>query len=71
MLKKKKGSKFWAHSYVQLKDGTKIYLEESLSDLEENINSKKETIRVRIAGKFEDIVIKKENIDYYGSVSSI
>lgn len=68
MVKKKIGSKFWACSYVVLKNGTKIYLEEIFEELEEQMNSNSKTVTLEISNKYELIVIKKKNIEFYGEV---
>ncbi len=59
MAKKKIGSKYWADSFVRLKNGTIIYLEEFFWDLDRKMNSKKDTIKVEISNKDENIVIRK------------
>lgn len=68
MVKKKIGSKYWADSYVVLKSGTKIYLEEDFDDLKDQMNSNSKTVTLEISNKDESIVIKKKNIESYGEV---
>lgn len=66
-----KGSRYWADSYVVLKNGRKYYLEQSVSDIERQLKSKKERITLKISKLLpyeETIVIKKEDVDYYGSL---
>ena len=68
MAKKKIGSKYWADSYVVLKNGTKIYLEEDFYDLKDQMNSNSKTVTLEISNKDESIVIKKKKIESYGEV---
>lgn len=66
-----KGSRYWADSYIVLKNGRKYYLEQSVSDIERQLKSKKERISLKISKLLpyeETIVIKKEDVDYYGSL---
>lgn len=68
MMKKKIGSKYWADSYVVLKNGTKIYLEEDFDDLKDKMNSNSKTVTLEISNKDESIVLKKKNIKSYGEI---
>lgn len=65
-MTKKVGSKFWADSYIVLKSGEKVYLEENIYELERQMDSDSKKIRAEISGKDEEIVVKKKEILYYG-----
>ena len=64
----KKGMKFYAHSYVILKNGDTIYLNDSYLDLKRLMESEKDSIELRIAKYIttENITIKKEMVDVFG-----
>lgn len=64
------GSKYWADSYIVLKDGRKFYLEDDVSTLERKLKSDKKRIKVEIASLLSDstISIKKKDISFYGEV---
>lgn len=68
MSKRKIGSKYWADSYVILKNGTKIYLENFLDDLEYQMASDSKTVKAEISNKYSTIIIKKKDISTYGEV---
>lgn len=66
-----KGSRYWAKFYIVLKNGEKFYLEDTISDIEEQIESADKAIRVTLSkwlGGSETICIKRKNIDYYGEI---
>lgn len=61
------GSKFWASSFILLANGKKMYLSNTVSNLEEQMSSKKKEIEVTTSNLFsKTYVVKKENIECYG-----
>ncbi len=62
------GSKYWANSFVITTTGNKMYLSNTLDDLEEQMHSKKATIKVTTSNLISSktFVLYKKNIESYG-----
>ena len=64
-----KGSKYWAKSYVFLKNGQKLYLKETIDDIKAKIYSEQRFIDLNISGLYgRKITINKHFIYYYSKV---
>lgn len=65
-----KGSKFWADSYVVLKNGETIYIENDVDYIEEQMKLDSKKIVFDIAAWIRDeiITIKKQDIMYYAGM---
>lgn len=61
------GSRYWAESFIITTSGQKIYLSNTLYDLEEQMGLPKDTIEVTTSNLYsKTIIIKKKNIESYG-----
>lgn len=63
-----KGSRYWARSFIVTTSGKKIYLSNTLDDLEEQMNSNKATVEVKTSNLYsETLKIMKKSIESYGN----
>lgn len=62
------GSRYFANSFVITTTGNKMYLSNTVDDLEEQIHSKKATIEVTTSNLVspKTFVLYKKNIESYG-----
>lgn len=69
-MSKSRGSKFWANSYVILKDGQKIYVDNNVDYIKEKLISGEKTIVLDFSAwiREETISIKIEDIRTYGKM---
>lgn len=67
---KSRGSKLWANSYVVLKGGQKIYVDNNVEYIKKKLISGEKTIVLDFAAWIRDetISIKVEDIRTYGKV---
>lgn len=62
------GSRYWASSFVTLKNGKKYYLSNSLYNLKRQMNSKNNIIKIETSNLYsKTYIIKKEDIELYGN----
>ena len=60
------GSRYWAHSCVGLKNGKKLFVEESENEISEKLKSNYEFITLTLAGIYSsEINIRKSDISSY------
>ena len=61
------GSRYWASSFIMLTSGKKMYLSNTFYDLQEQMRSKKKTIKVTTSNLFsKTYIVQKKNIESYG-----
>lgn len=63
-----RGAKFWAKSYIVRSDGMKIYVENPMTNIEEQMKSNSPKIVCDIAAwiREETMVIMKDDVKSYG-----
>ena len=61
------GSKYFASSFIITTSGKKMYLSNTVDDLEEQMQSNKKTIEVTTSNLYsKTVVLFKKNIEVYG-----
>lgn len=61
------GSKYFASSFIITTSGKKMYLSNTVDDLEEQMQSKKKTVKVTTSNLYsKTFVLSKKNIEAYG-----
>ena len=61
------GSKYFASSFIITTSGKKMYLSNTVDDLEEQMQSKKKTVKVTTSNLYsKTFVLLKKNIEAYG-----